>query len=242
VPADDIKVLEDENNELCVQNGENSTNLIALNNKKEKLIVAFNKQTDELSLSQKVSQNERDKLGKLNEELEYENELLKTENDKLNEIREKYNEIMQKRYEAKADEARKLNELNQELEEEHNAWEEGRKETGKQYLKNTISNLNYSNLDIYQLDVLSRLSEKELQKILGIPSSIKFEKRKVSRNLGALKEAVGKAIENYDYSKNPELLAKDYNVTVYDSLSYEGDILIPFFLINWSPVANRRDL
>ena len=27
----------------------------------------------------------------------------------------------------------------------------------------------------------------------------------------------------------PELLAKDYNVTVYDSLSYEGDILIPFF-------------
>ncbi len=27
----------------------------------------------------------------------------------------------------------------------------------------------------------------------------------------------------------PELLVKDYNVTVYDSLSYEGDILIPYF-------------
>ena len=27
----------------------------------------------------------------------------------------------------------------------------------------------------------------------------------------------------------PELLVKGYNVTVYDSLSYEGDILIPYF-------------
>ena len=27
----------------------------------------------------------------------------------------------------------------------------------------------------------------------------------------------------------PELLVKNYNVTVYDSLSYEGDILIPYF-------------
>ena len=85
----------------------------------------------------------------------------------------------------------------------------------RKYLNNfedVVNNLNYSNLDIYQLDVLSRLSEKELQKILGIPSSIKFEKRKVSRNLGALKEAVGKAIENYDYSKNPELFAKEKSV------------------------------
>ena len=27
----------------------------------------------------------------------------------------------------------------------------------------------------------------------------------------------------------PELLVRGYNVTVYDSLSYEGDILIPYF-------------
>ena len=27
----------------------------------------------------------------------------------------------------------------------------------------------------------------------------------------------------------PELLEKNYNVTVYDSLTYAGDILIPFF-------------
>ncbi len=98
-----------------------------------------------------------------------------------------------------------------------NIWEQsGNVDTylalNRKYLNNfedVVNNLNYSNLDIYQLDVLSRLSEKELQKILGIPSNIKFEKRKVSRNLGALKEAASKAIENYDYSKNPELFKEE---------------------------------
>lgn len=109
------------------------------------------------------------------------------------------------------DEDFKVSEVNK------NIWEQsGNVDTylalNRKYLNNfedVVNNLNYSNLDIYQLDVLSRLSEKELQKILGIPSNIKFEKRKVSRNLGALKEAAGKAIENYDYSKNPELFKEE---------------------------------
>ena len=38
----------------------------------------------------------------------------------------------------------------------------------------------------------------------------------------------------------PELLVKGYHVTVYDSLTYEGDILIPYFA-NWTFKPSRSN-
>ena len=167
---EDIKGLQSDNDELYDKNAVNSTKLISQNKDIQKLIDDVNKQTEELS----ESHDERTELVEANDELKDTNKVLINENKKLTVISAKYNEIMQKRYEEKADEARKLNELNQELEEEHNAWEEGRKETGKQYLKKTISNLKSSNLStktntINYLKYLKHDIQKDERKGKGSP-------------------------------------------------------------------------
>ena len=181
----DIKGLQSENDELYEKNAVNSTKLISQNKYIQKLIDDVNKQTEELS----ESQDERTDLVEANDELKDTNKVLITENKKLTVISAKYNEIMQKRYEAKADEARKLNELNQELEEEHNAWEEGRKETGKKYLKKTISNLKSSNLSpktntINYLKYLKHDIQKDERKYKGSPlgPTLFNKKRKIATN------------------------------------------------------------